>query len=169
MINPRHFSYQWPNAGSPASAYSESMSKSTQDIATSGTWARIANVSASLRDVLQRLKDALTGRQQVVLTIFLAFLAVQVAIPLVQLAGDRPERFGWQMFSGSRTQPEFEIVKTDGSIQAVNAKDYLGYLRLEMEYADELAIHLCDIDVDTEAVRILRDGAGEVEERACQR
>lgn len=145
------------------------MSKSTQGITISRFWPRIANTPASLRDVFQQLRTALSSRQQLALAFFMAFLAIQIAIPLVQLAGDRPERFGWQMFSGSRTHPEFEIVRTDGSVQAIDAKDYLGYLRLEMEFADELADHLCQIDPDTAAVRILSDGLREVDERPCRR
>lgn len=144
------------------------MSKNTQVIATTGLWTRLVNAPASLRADLQQLRKVLTGRQQLVLAIFMAFLAIQVAIPLVQLAGERPERFGWQMFSASREHPDFEVVKADGSVQAVDANDYLGYLRLEMEFADELAAHLCEIGPDTTAVRI-SDGPGKVEERACQR
>jgi hypothetical protein len=145
------------------------MSKCAHANPTSGTRISLSGRLADLRRVVQEVRAALTGHQQIALGVFVVFVTIQIAVPLVQLAGDRPERFGWQMFSGSGDLHDFEIITADGSVRAVETRDYVGYLRLEMEYADKLADHLCDLDAATVAVRILHDDPANDEVRACRR
>ena len=65
-------------------------------------------------------------RKQLVMACFVAFLAVQIAVPTLALFGERPGRFGWHMFSETRTRADFVIVETSGTERAAELSDYLG-------------------------------------------
>ena len=55
----------------------------------------------------------------------IAFLVVQVAVPLWQLTVPRPARFGWQMYAGISQPAVFTAVKPDGSLATVSLDEYV--------------------------------------------
>jgi hypothetical protein len=88
-----------------------------------------------------------------------AFLAVQIAVPLVRLWAPRPARFGWQMYTSVRFHPRFEAVSTEGLITPVPTADFLGNPRGDIDLpADRIAIHLCAVTPGISAVRVEFEG-----------
>jgi hypothetical protein len=95
-----------------------------------------------------------------------AFLAVQIAVPLVRLWAPRPARFGWHMYSSVRSQPRFATVSVDGSVTAVRSADFLGNPRGDLDLAgDRVPAHLCAITPDIRAVRV--EAKGVLRDRPC--
>ena len=73
---------------------------------------------------------------------FLAFLVVQVIVPVIQLSKPRPARFGWQMFSGYPPMAVYSVQVGD-SVRDVRVTDYVVVPRGDVVYRDALPGHLC--------------------------
>ena len=97
----------------------------------------------------------------------IVFLAVQLTVPAVALFGPRPARFAWQMYSGTRTQASFHIVRDDGATDEVVFSDYLGHPRIEMNLIETLPAHICEVESNAVAVRIDPPGSNEPSEVPC--
>ncbi len=95
------------------------------------------------------------------------FLAVQVVVPALGLLGERPTRFGWQMFSSVRSDADFVIVDRSGQERAAEITDYLGKPRGEIDLAAVLPAYICDEEPDAHAVRIVPRDGGEPTTVAC--
>jgi len=77
--------------------------------------------------------------------VFTAVLAAQLGIPLSRLgADDQAQRFGWQMFSGSRGFPQFIVVTATGE-KEIKAGDFLLRSRVEIDVVSALPPHLCAV------------------------
>jgi hypothetical protein len=63
----------------------------------------------------------------------IAFLIVQIAVPLWQLTRPRPARFGWQMYAGISQPTAFMAVNRDGSTTAVPLDRYIIRLRGDLD------------------------------------
>lgn len=87
------------------------------------------------------------------------YLGIQITVPAVQLfAPDRPARFGWQMFSGSRL-PWFSRVGPDGRKTPVSieeTREIVGVVRSEMDYERYVPPFLCLREPRAEAIEIRR-------------
>jgi hypothetical protein len=105
--------------------------------------------------VTRERKAALLG------ALFLAFLAVQVVVPALALLGERPARFGWQMYSAVPTDADFVVVDGAGEERPVEPKDYLGKVRGEIDLETVLPPAICAAEKDARLVRVVpRDGGG---------
>src|SRR4051794_30668377 len=77
------------------------------------------------------------------------FLAVQILIPLAQLAwAPRPARFGWQMYSVASAAPRFELIMRDRSSKQLDITPYVTSLRGDVPLAHFLPPHLCQLFPD---------------------
>lgn len=75
-----------------------------------------------------------------------AFLVVQLGVPLVVLTAPRPSRFGWQMFTTHAPLPAVWIEEVDGTRTPVDAEDILVHPRPEADLSAPLAAALCGQD-----------------------
>lgn len=98
-----------------------------------------------------------------------AFLTVQIAIPTMALFGDRPARWGWQMFSGSRTLTEFVMVRKDGTTAEINPTDYLGKGRSELDLSETLPAFICEQEPGATSVRVTDLPSDTTSEIPCER
>ena len=89
---------------------------------------------------------------------FVAFLAVQIVIPLIQLAwSPRPARFGWQMYSVGSATPRFELIMRDGTDKPLDITPYVTSLRGDVPLVRFLPPHLCTLFPEAAAVRYQTD------------
>ena len=85
---------------------------------------------------------------------FVLFLAIQTAVPLVQLWAPRPARFGWQMFTGTPQRPRFSLVMRDGTRRPADPGRYVAHSRGEVDLEKALPQHLCRVVPDLASVQI---------------
>lgn len=98
------------------------------------------------------------GRMRPILRwLVIAFVIVQVAVPVAALAGPRPGRFGWQMFTTYAPVPRVWIETSDGSLSDVDLEALLVHPRPETDLTPALAAVLCQDD-GVQAVLIERLG-----------
>jgi hypothetical protein len=102
--------------------------------------------------------DALSARRKrrvelVAAGFFVAFLAIQIAVPIVQLVwAPRPARWGWQMYSVISTAPQFELISRDGAARPLDITPYVTSMRADVPLARFLPPHLCKLFPDAAAV-----------------
>jgi hypothetical protein len=101
---------------------------------------------------------------QIAAGFFVVFLAIQLAVPIVQLVwAPRPARFGWQMYSVTSAAPRFDLVLRDGTSQPVAIEPYVASVRGDVPLARFLPRHLCGLFPHAAAVRYhLVDGSSGV-------
>lgn len=100
-------------------------------------------------------------------TVFIAaFLAVQLVVPALALFGERPARFGWQMYSAFPGMPEAWVVQADGTERPVNLTEIFAAQRAEIDYAAVLLAGLCDV-TDAAAIKVQRADDAAPEMMAC--
>lgn len=110
----------------------------------------------------------MVDRTGIRLAVFLGILAIQIAVPVVQLTADRPVRFGWHMFAGVRRGVEFEVRHADGRVEAVAIDAYVLTPRQEVDLASHLPDHLCRTIPTAEAIAVHHKGRdGEPDEVSC--
>lgn len=100
---------------------------------------------------------------------FVAFLAVQILAPIVQLTKPRPAHFGWQMFSDWRPIPQYWVVIGDGAQRAIDVHEHIGVRRLDADYHREFPAYLCRAYPQAVAVRWQWPGSDDIEELRCSR
>jgi len=89
---------------------------------------------------------------------FVAFLAIQIAVPIVQLVwAPRPARFGWQMYSVVSAAPRFDLIMRDGLARPLDITPYVTSLRADVPLTRFLPPHLCTLFSDAAAVRYQMD------------
>ena len=71
------------------------------------------------------------------------FLAIQIAVPIAALAGPRPTRFSWQMFTTFTPAPAAWIEDADGAVEAVDLAALLVHPRPESDLAGAIVSALC--------------------------
>ena len=99
---------------------------------------------------------------------FAAFLAIQIAVPLVQLVwAPRPARFGWQMYSVGSATPRFELIMRDGSAKRLDITPYVTSLRGDVPIARFLPPHLCTLFPDAAAIHYEMDGSPQAGTYQC--
>jgi len=98
-----------------------------------------------------------------------AYLAIQISVPTVLLLSpDRPARFGWQMFSGSRL-PWFSRLSRDGRQEPVSLDEVraiVGVWRSELDYERYVPPILCQRQPF--AVAILSERGRDVRRWPCR-
>jgi len=104
-----------------------------------------------------------TLRHRAAMAFVVAFLAVQIGVPLWKLIEPRPARFGWQMFSGLRGLPEFRVVLRHGQSFDVPLGWHVGAGRSDVDYAGFLPPHLCRSYAGAAEIRVhFRSGTEQV-------
>lgn len=91
----------------------------------------------------------------------MAFLLVQLVVPLYQLTQPRPARFGWQMYSAISLDlmvEPFHIEDAAGELHPVAFATHLARARPEIDYRTLLPPYLCHVRAD--AVAVVRDRRG---------
>ena len=89
------------------------------------------------------------------MVVIVAFLAVQLAIPVSRLgAHESARRFGWQMFSTAQETPAF-VVNTESGVVEVELDEYIAGARGDVDIVGLLPPHLCN--VVSGAVRVTWD------------
>jgi hypothetical protein len=92
------------------------------------------------------------------MVVIVAFLAVQLAIPISRLgAHESARRFGWQMFSTARETPAF-VVNTESGVVEIELDEYMAGARGDVDIVALLPPHLCN--VVSGAVRVSWDSGG---------
>ena len=100
-------------------------------------------------------------RERLLALLVIAFVIIQLAVPILQLAQPRPARFGWQMYSALTSLPVVKLETANGTVTSLDLSRVVVRERAEVDYSAALAHHVCDT-TDAVAVRI---GLGESEER----
>ena len=99
---------------------------------------------------------------------FVVFLAVQILMPLAQLAwSPRPARFGWQMYSVVSSAPSFELIMRDGAAKPLDISPYVTSLRGDVPLARFLPSHLCRLFPDAAAVHYQMDDGSQAGTYQC--
>lgn len=99
----------------------------------------------------------------------IAFVAIQLVVPILQLAQSRPAHFGWQMFSGYRPIPCYWLVHADGAEVPVNIEEVLsGMWRLDADYRKVLPEFLLRRSPHAVAVRWQEQGSEIVHEHRAE-
>lgn len=99
--------------------------------------------------------------------VIVAFLLVQLAVPLVALTGSRPGRFAWQMYSALPNVPHAWTVGADGTEQVVDVDALFAVRRAEIDYARVLRAGLCEA-TGAPAVKIQANDSEQPELIACR-
>ncbi|MDP9270413.1 MAG: hypothetical protein M3P14_05485 [Chloroflexota bacterium] len=72
-----------------------------------------------------------------------AFIAVQLAVPVVGLISPRPAQFGWQMYSVAEAAAQAWGEMADGSRTPIDLVGRLAVLRADTRDADAIGHALC--------------------------
>lgn len=73
----------------------------------------------------------------------IVFLALQLTVPLLSLAGPRPARLGWQMFSDLAPMPAVWLEDASGTLHPIDLDQLLAYGRPEVRLDGPLVRALC--------------------------
>ena len=98
--------------------------------------------------------------------VIVAFLLVQVLVPVAALFGSRPARFGWHMYSALPDVPRAWTVAADGTAKPVDLDTLFAVRRAEIDYAAVLRTGLCDA-TGAPAVKIRASDSTEPELITC--
>ncbi|MEO7296458.1 MAG: hypothetical protein ABIZ57_09960 [Candidatus Limnocylindria bacterium] len=90
----------------------------------------------------------------------IAFIVIQLAVPILALAQPRPARFGWQMYTAVPSLPRVSVEDADGRTQPVEVTDLVARGRADADFSAALVEHLC-ATTDATAVRIASDDGEE--------
>lgn len=107
-------------------------------------------------------------RRRAVAGFILAYLAIQIVVPALKLAGPDDHPFGWQMYSTVGNE-KFELSSTDGSTETIDPTEYVLRLRTEIDYSDTLPPLLCNRFPNATTVRVSSPMAGTEEFHQCRR
>jgi hypothetical protein len=122
-------------------------------------------------DVLDTVAADTAGarrRRAAAASFFVAFLAIQLAVPIVQLLwAPRPARFGWQMYSVVSAQPRFELIMRDGATRSLDISPYVTSMRGDVPLARFLPAHLCMLFPDAAAVHYQMDQGAQAGTHQC--
>lgn len=118
-------------------------------------------------DIGRRSQQMWTSRHLVAAVFCIAFLTLQIAVPIIRLTSPRPARFGWHMWTARPQAPQFSIVMNDGSVRPADVSVYLASSRGEMDAGSVLPPHLCRVIPDIVAVEIRPRGSNAVQLYRC--
>ena len=96
----------------------------------------------------------LLPRKRTAACFFVAFLTIQIAVPVYKLFGPRPSRFGWQMYAGAKAPTTVSMIREDGSEKTVEISFFLGNYRSDLDLIDALPPFLCARDPRIKKVRL---------------
>jgi len=86
----------------------------------------------------------------------IAFIVIQLAMPILALAEPRPARFGWQMYTAVPSLPRVTVEDAEGRTQWVDVTDLVARGRADADFSTGLVDHLCEAG-DVVAVHIRMD------------
>ncbi len=98
--------------------------------------------------------------------LIVAFLALQIAVPVVAVFGERPQRFAWHMYSALPPVPQAWVVRADGTEEPMELEALFVVPRAEIDYASVLWDRLCSVP-DVVRVRVESEGGAD-EVIACR-
>lgn len=85
-------------------------------------------------------------RRAILRWLIVAFLVVQLALPILALGGPRPTGFGWQMFTAYAPAPIVTVEMTDGSARSIELGELLAHPRPEADLVTAIVAELCGRD-----------------------
>lgn len=95
-------------------------------------------------------------RQKLTAIFFVSYLVLQIGLPIYRFFAPRPSSFGWQMFAGIRTYPDFYLISTNGeSVLVEQPFEYFGNPRADLDIVDVLPKYLCETNPQVETVLIV--------------
>jgi hypothetical protein len=99
----------------------------------------------------------------------IAWIAVQIALPVKTLFRAGLDQFGWQMFSLVAKESDYTVQFKDGSVRPVDWNQYVGFNRGDIPLVPAMQIHMCEQLPD--AVVVFRHDPGKQEpvEYRCNR
>lgn len=97
-------------------------------------------------------------RRAILRWLIVAFLAVQIALPILALAGPRPTGFGWQMFTAFAPPPAVSIELGDGSVLPIELAELLAHPRPEADLDTPIVTALCEREDVVAVIVIAIDG-----------
>ena len=95
---------------------------------------------------------------------FIAFIVVQFSVPAIALAGPRPSRFAWHMFTTTTPAPEAWIEDATGDLTKVDVRAMLLHPRADASIAQGLVARLC---ADEAAVAVVTEHLGQRSRYSC--
>lgn len=107
---------------------------------------------------VRRFEAPWAPREIAAAVFFLAFLGLQIALPVYKLFTPRPAQFGWQMFSDRYRPARLSVLLRNGETRALDPSVYLETSRGDLRFEGELARHLCRTDPRVAAVRLEPEG-----------
>ena len=102
--------------------------------------------------------------QRLLRVAFVAFIVVQLTVPVVALAGPRPSRFAWHMFTTTTPAPEAWIEDAAGDLTKVDVRAMLLHPRADASIARGLVERLC---ADGAAVAVVTEHLGQRSRYPC--
>lgn len=103
---------------------------------------------------VRRFEAPWAPREIAAAVFFIAFLGVQIALPIYKLFVPRPAQFGWQMFSDRHRPARLSLVLRSGETRPLDPSVYLETTRGDLRFEWELARHLCRTHSQLAAVRL---------------
>lgn len=107
-------------------------------------------------------------RRRLILWFCVAFIAVQLLVPIYKLSLPSNQAFGWQMYS-SLSGDKFEVVSDDGTRRIVDPSPYVLRYRAEIDYRDHLPPILCREFTDAARIETSVPGADDTKSYPCGR
>src|SRR5690606_36246895 len=94
-----------------------------------------------------------SGRDVLCAAAFVAYLAVQIAVPLRSGGSERLERLSWQMYSIPGDAAVYTVERSGGVIDTIPLQRYTLHPRLEIDWSRRYPPHLCEVIGDAVTVR----------------
>ena len=111
-----------------------------------------------------------TRRLRVAAAFAVAWVAIQLLVPLWLLTAPRPARFAWQMYSATPAYPEVVALAEGGRRDTLSVSTYLAAIRYDLSprYRDLIGPHVCRVVPGVRAVDLRRYPGGPVERLHCR-
>lgn len=85
-----------------------------------------------------------SAQNMLVALFVIAFIVIQLAVPVLALAQPRPARYGWQMYTAVPSLPRVTVEDADGRTQSVDVTDLVARGRAAADFSAALVDHLCE-------------------------
>jgi hypothetical protein len=109
----------------------------------------------------------LSRRHFLVLAVIAIALALQFAVPAMQLTREGPQRWGWQMYSRPAALGTHVAVTQSGSERPLRMSNHVFRFRAELLPSATLVRQLCEREPDAVAIRVRHRDSDRVDEFSC--
>lgn len=104
----------------------------------------------------------MSGRRVVALLLAAVLLGIQIGVPVAGLFAERPDRFGWHMYSTLNPAPEASVEDASGDLSPVDVAALIADPRAEIRWSGPLADVLCQDESVVAVVVSDREGTSRV-------